>query len=137
MTRRPEFPPKVKLAAFRRAGGPDDPRCECFMVPGFRETCGRQPITYADPVEYHHIYEAEMGDEVDPEFRDWLKSIENCAVVRRSCHKLITGQVTMPKVVKSRNQRKGHAKAKAKGRGFETNKDGRYKAKIGGGVEKR
>ena len=58
MTRRAEFTRATKLAAWKRAGGPDDPLGECGC---------RQPISDSDPAEYHHILEAEAGDTAGPE----------------------------------------------------------------------
>ncbi len=101
MTRRAEFTVKTKLAAWKRAGGPDCPVCECG--------CG-VPISKSDPAEYHHINEAESGD--TPERRIYLRSLENCQCVRSSCHKRITKTETMPSIVKSRHQRAGEANAK-------------------------
>ena len=101
MTRRAEFTVKTKLDAWARAGGPDDPRCECG--------CGLS-ISESDRAEYHHIEEAESGD--SPERIAYLRSLENCLCVRRSCHRHITRTVTVPKIVKSRRQRAGQANAK-------------------------
>jgi len=120
MTRRPEFSRRTKLAAYERAGGPDNPRCECDRalevqngtVPG----CSGQPITTSDPAEYHHIEEAESGCGV--ERWDYLRSVENCACVRRSCHRLITSKGTAPKIAKSRRQRAMQARAKTPKRKF-------------------
>lgn len=107
MTRPADFTRTVKLAAWARAGGPDDPRCECG--------CGL-PITASDPAEYHHDQEAESGD--SPERIAFLRSLANCRCVRRSCHARITATETAPKIAKSRSVRAGHANAKPKGRGF-------------------
>ena len=103
MTRRAEFTVKTKLDAWARAGGPDCPVCECG--------CGL-PISDGDPAEYHHVNEAESGD--TPERRKYLRSLENCLCVRRSCHKRITKTETVPKITKSRSQRAGKANAKRK-----------------------
>ena len=103
MTRRAEFTTATKLAAWARAGGPDDPRCECGC---------RQPISDSDPAEYHHRMEAESGD--SPERIAYLRSLENCQCLRRSCHKRITKTETIPKITKSRRQRAGKANAKRK-----------------------
>ncbi len=101
MTTRAEFTTATKLLAWKRAGGPTDPRCECG--------CG-QPISDSDPAEYHHIEEAESGD--TPERRKFLRSLPNSKCLRRSCHKRITRTETMPKIKKSRSQRAGKANAK-------------------------
>ena len=101
MTRRAEFTRTTKLAAWKRAGGPDDPLCECGC---------RQPISDSDPAEYHHIMEAEAGD--TEARRAYLKLLVNCLCVRRSCHKRITRTETMTRIVKSRSQRAGKANAK-------------------------
>ncbi len=110
MTIRAEFTTATKLLAWKRAGGPDDPRCECNKLS--RACCFGMPITKSDPAEYHHIEEAESGD--TPERRAYLRSLENALCVRHSCHKWITKTETMPKIVKSRSQRAGAANAKRK-----------------------
>ena len=133
MTRRANFTTRTKLAAWQRAGGPDDPNCECGKLE--RAFCFRMPITKSDPAEYHHIEEAESGD--TSERRAYLKSLENCLCVRRSCHKQITRTETMPKIVKSRSQRAGEANAKTRQSSFETNRDGPYKQKLDGKIERR
>ncbi len=103
MTRRAEFTVATKLAAWKRAGGPDDPRCECGCD---------QPISDSDPAEYHHILAAESGD--TEARRATLRLLVNCMCVRRSCHKRITRTETMVQIVKSRAQRAGKANAKRK-----------------------
>ena len=100
---RAEFTVKTKLLAWKRAGGPDNPRCECGC---------NQPIDDSSPAEYHHVEEAESGD--TPERRKYLRSLLNCWCVRRSCHKWITKTETVPKITKSRSQRAGKANAKRK-----------------------
>ncbi len=101
MTRRAEFTTATKLLAWKRAGGPDCPVCECGCD---------QPISDSDPAEYHHVEEAESGD--TPERRAYLRSLANCQCLRRSCHKRITKTETMPKIVKSRRQRASKANAR-------------------------
>lgn len=138
---RPDFSPKTKLAMWQRAGGPDDPRCECYMVKEkdeFRH-CGRQPITKSDPAEYHHIAEAEGADrQADPERWAFLKSAENGACVRRSCHKAITGSVTAPQIAKSRHQRRREAGIKkATTRPLPGSKASGWKKKLSGEVVRR
>ncbi len=122
MTRRAEFTVKTKLDAWKRAGGPDDPRCECG--------CGL-PISASDPAEYHHVEEAESGD--TPERRKYLRSLENALCVRRSCHKRITKTETMPKIVKSRRQRAGEANAKAPKRKMRGHRGDKWKQTLNHG----
>ncbi len=121
MTRRAEFTVKTKLAAWQRAGGPDDPRCECGCD---------QPISASDPAEYHHVEEAESGD--TPERRKFLRSLENALCLRRSCHRHITKTVTMPSIVKSRHQRADKANAKAPKRKMRGHRGDKWKQKVGG-----
>ncbi len=122
MSRRAEFTVKTKIAAWKRAGGPDDLRCECG--------CG-QSISKSDPAEYHHVEEAESGD--TPERRVYLRSLENALCVRRSCHKRITKTETMPKIVKSRRQRAGEANARPRPkRIMPGSRKSRWKQKVGG-----
>ncbi len=89
------------------------------------------PITKSDPAEYHHIEEAESGD--TPERRAYLRSLENCLCVRRSCHKWITRTETIPKIVKSRLQRADQANAKRKPpRPMPGSRASKWKRKVGG-----
>ena len=126
MTRRAEFTVKTKLAAWKRAGGPDDPRCECNILYG---GCGL-PISKSDPAEYHHVEEAESGD--SPERIAYLRSLENCLCVRRSCHKQITKTETMPKIVRSRRQRAGEANARAPRQKMRGGRSDKWKHKLNG-----
>ena len=114
---RKEFSPKTKLAAWRRAGGPDTPICECG--------CGL-PITKADPAEYHH-----WGDRDD-------NSLENCGCVRRSCHKRLTGEETMPRVKRERRQERMEANVKPrKGRSLPGSRSSGWKQRMDGTWERR
>ena len=136
MTRRAEFTGTTKLAAWQRAGGPDNPRCECGKLKGRRPICFGMPITKSDPAEYHHIEEAESED--SPERRAHLKSLENCLCVRRSCHKWITKAVTMPKIVKSRLQRMREANIKTRsGPPMPGSRDSEWKHMVNKGWVKR
>ena len=119
---RAEFTSKTRYADWTRAGGPDDPHCECG--------CG-QPITESDGPEYHHICEAESG--ATPERRTYLKSLDNCLCVRRSCHKRITRTETMPQIVRSRRQRMRAANIKpTPKRKMRGHRDDKWKQKVGG-----
>ncbi len=123
MTRRANFTTATKLLAWKRAGGPDCPVCECG--------CG-VPISANDPAEYHHVEEAESGD--TPERRAYLRSLENCLCLRRSCHKRITKTETMPKIVKSRRQRAGEANARRKpSRPMPGSRDSKWKKTVNNG----
>lgn len=144
MPKRPDFTRKTMLAMWQRCGGPDAPRCECDRtlevqrgeIPG----CGGQLITKSDPAQYHHIVEAETGDDRDAERWAWLRSAENGAVLRRSCHGLITAKSTARKVAKSRHQREREANIKKpkKGRSsFLTSRDGPYRRTLDGRTVKR
>ncbi len=95
LPRRREFSAKTKLDAWHRAGGPDDPRCECG--------CGL-PIDKRNPAEYHHRGERDNN------------SPENCLCVRRDCHKRLTGEETMPRVKRDRRQERMEANVKARKR---------------------
>lgn len=137
MGRAADFPKRVKLAAWKRAGGPDAPRCECHMVPEF-DGCGGLPITKSDPAQYHHIEPAEEGRDAAPDRLAYLRSIDNCACVRASCHERITPSVTAPAVAKSRSQRMTEANIKkGRPRGFLTNRDGPYRRTLDGRTVRR
>lgn len=79
---RREFPPKVKLAAWERAGG----HCE--------ECLAR---IVARP-EYDHVLPDWLGGE---------PSLENCKVLCSKCHRLKTSTEDVPRIAKTkRTQRK-------------------------------
>lgn len=83
MNRR-EFPPKVKVAAFERAGS-------------FCEGCtGR---LYPGKFDYDHIQPAAFGGE---------PTLENCKVLCVACHSEKTGTQDIPAIAKSNRVRRRH-----------------------------
>jgi 5-methylcytosine-specific restriction enzyme A len=86
MTRRREFPKKVKLAAFERASG----RCE-------GDGCGARltPGKFA----YDHVLPDALGGE---------PTLDNCAVLCTACHAEKTGKGDVPRIRKADRQRNKH-----------------------------
>jgi 5-methylcytosine-specific restriction enzyme A len=87
---RREFPAKVKVAAFQRAGG----RCESCTAPLF-------PGKFA----YDHIVPDALGGE---------PVLENCKVLCGACHGGKTAKQDVPAIAKADRQRARHLGAKPK-----------------------
>ena len=119
MTARREFPLSVRKAAFARADGV----CECG--------CG-QPFT--DHPKERPVYDHRVPDALGGE-----PTLENCRCIRKCCHDVETfragGDITkIAKAKRGERQRQGLA---PKRRGFLTNKDGPWKARLGKPAERR
>jgi 5-methylcytosine-specific restriction endonuclease McrA len=109
---RHEFSAKTKANAALRANG----HCE---------DCTRR--LSAGDFHYDHIIPDAIGGE---------PTLENCAVLCTSCHKLKTGRVDAPRIAKTkRNYRK--SKGIRKRSSFACSRDGRFKKKINGEVVER
>ncbi len=116
MTKRKEFTSRTKVKAFELAGG----RCN---------RCTRKVGLGGEPAEYHHKVTCEDGGD---------NSIENCEVLCASCHSHQTHKVEAPAKAEGRRHTAKRAGVKPKTRSaFQTSRDGPYKAKIGGGIERR
>lgn len=90
MTKRREFPAKVKVAAFERAGGRCE-ECTARLGPG--------------NVEYdHHIPDGLGGEPV----------LDNCVVLCRTCHRSKTSTQDVPRISKMKRQRAKHVGARVK-----------------------
>ena len=113
--KRREFSVAVKKAAKARAGD----NCEASF-------CG-MPFGGESP-EYHHVKE---------DFYEGEPTLENCLVVHYRCHKLLT-KAAAPAMAKVRRIEKKAAGIKSKGRSrFQTNRNGLYRQKLDGTVERR
>jgi len=78
MTTRAEFPKKVKLAAWERSGG----ICECGCM-----------LKIIGTPEYDHWpVPAALGG---------AGTLENCRVLSKKCHRLITAEKDVPAIAKS------------------------------------
>jgi 5-methylcytosine-specific restriction endonuclease McrA len=89
---RQEFPKRIKLAAFDRAGG----KCEL---------CGAK--LFAGNIEYHHSKECTFGGE---------PTLENCVCACRGCHRAVTNR--QAKVVAKSNRVRAKHLGIDKRRGF-------------------
>lgn len=94
MADRREFPAKVKVAAFERAGGRCE-ECTARLVPG--------------NVQYDHRLPDAIGGE---------PTLENCVALCRACHGAKTSGEDVPRIAKKNRQHAKHVGAKPKGRGF-------------------
>lgn len=84
MSRRREFPPKVRVQAFDRAGG----HCECCtrkLMPG--------------DAHYDHVVPDALGGE---------PTIDNCAVLCRACHGAKTAGKDVPAIAKAKRVERKH-----------------------------
>lgn len=113
MNRRP-FPAKVMLAAFERA------KDHC-------ESCTARLVT--GKFQYDHRIPDAMGGE---------PTLENCEVLCTSCHSGKTRLGDIPAIAKVKRIRAKHAGIKkATGRPMDGTRRSPFKAKIGGGWERR
>lgn len=62
---------------------------------------------------------------------------ENSKLAHRKCHKVQTAEVDIPLIAKMKRREARHNGSKSKRSSFQTNRDGPFKAKIGGGVVRR
>ena len=92
---RREFPAKVKVAAFERAGG-------CCEMCGVKIRPGNGP-------EYDHGVPAALGGSGE---------LDNCIVACRTCHGLKTTTRDVPMIAKGKRVRAKHICAKDKRNGF-------------------
>ena|SRR6202035_312995 len=109
---RQEFSKRVKLEAFQRSNG----RCEgCTvrLMPGH--------------FDYHHRQEDTFGGE---------PTLENCQVLCDLCHGKVTKE-RAPLIAKSNRVRAKHLGIKRKRASFLTNKNGPYRKRMDGTVERR
>lgn len=114
---RSEFTMKTKQAAWKRAAG----ICEC----GCGRPFGKHP---KERPEYDHVVEDYLGGD---------NSLENCRCIRSDCHASKTAE-RAPALAKVRRGEKDRANLRPKpSRRLPGSKGGKWKAKIGGGWEKR
>ncbi len=86
---RREFPAKVKVAAFERAGG----RCEdCTAI-----------------IRHGAHYDHRVPDALNGQ-----PTLENCRLLCRTCHALKTNTEDIPKIAKSKRTRAKHVNAREK-----------------------
>ena len=112
MSTRLEFSKKTKLAAFQRSDG----NCE---------GCGAKLLT--GRIEYDHQIPAAMGGD---------NSLGNLTVLCYTCHAIKTRKQDIPRIAKSNRQRAKHIGIKRRS-SFQTNRDGLYRKRMDGTVERR
>jgi hypothetical protein len=126
MTRRGlEFSKSVKLAMFKRAGGPGNLHCEkCKLRIGGK------------PFDYDHTIELwELGAELREKFAEDGVPAEYGQLICKPCHSQKTGQKTGERAHGKRIVEKA---AKVKKRSsFQANRDGKFKKKMDGTVIER
>lgn len=92
MSKREEFPAKVKVAAFERANG----RCESCTA---RLCLGHY--------QYDHVIPTALGGP---------PTLENCQVICSSCHMVKTARTDVPQIARSERIRRKHIGAKSRPR---------------------
>jgi hypothetical protein len=120
MVNRLEFKKDVKVQIFKRAGGPDDPRCESPQ-------CGFSVKN--KPFEIDHVIEEWEREDVLHGYRPPLTADDGQLLCKR-CHDLKTGKKTGERAHGRRIVEKAAKATKKKGRGFQT----RYKKCVNGDV---
>jgi len=109
---RVEFTAKVREQAYERSGG----KCECG--------CGTPLATGA--IEYDHRIPWEISQD---------SSLENCLCLTRGHHREKT-RTDIKDIAKGRRIRRKH-RGQYKRSGFPTNRNGPYKRRMDGTIEKR
>ena len=112
MTARAEFSKKTKLQAYERSGG----RCE---------ECTAK--LFAGKIEYDHRIPCALGGS---------NGLDNIVCVCSGCHSLKTRKQDIPRIAKSNRQRAKHIGIKRRS-SFQTNRDGLYRKRMDGTVERR
>lgn len=92
MTRRREFSPDTKRAAYERSGE----ICECHRVPALRRPQGCGVRLRSGHFNYEHIQQNALGGDND---------LENCAILVRTCWREKTDTVDLPLIAKNNRQR--------------------------------
>lgn len=136
MSARREFDAATKREIRERSGGV----CECHRMPAdiahmFPKHCDRPAV------DIDHVYADTLESDKSGDLTD-----ADGAHLCKPCHKIKSASdQAMRRKRNAHTVRKGRPKpgwfqqgAKIpKGRGFQTNRDSQFKAKIGGGVERR
>lgn len=117
---RQEFSAKTKMDAFKRSGD----ICECHRIPGM-VACGR-PLK-GQPIFYEHIIQCEISND---------NSLENCAVLTKTCWRLKTDKQDLPVIAKVKRVERKNLGIKKPSR-FPGSKNSRFKRKINGTVVMR
>jgi 5-methylcytosine-specific restriction protein A len=98
--RRLEFSAQTKRQAFARSAG----ICECHRIPWLKRPDGCDVALVAGGIFYEHI----TPDAIRPD-----NSIENCAVLSRTCWRKKTARFDVPTIAKSNHIRDRHIGAVA------------------------
>ncbi len=109
---RQEFSKRTKLVVWNRTGG----RCEQCTA-----------ALYPGRFEYHHAKEATF---------DGDGSVANCTLLCRNCHAAITSKRAQV-IAKSNRVRLSHIGGRPKKRSFPTNRNGKWRKRMDGTVERR
>ena len=110
---RAEFSKRTKVVVWNRSGGNCE-RCTAKLYPG--------------KFHYHHVLEATLSGSAE---------VANCQCLCVACHSEITADHA-PVIAKSNRVRAKHIGIRTKSRqSFPTNKNGPFRKKINGAVERR
>lgn len=113
MTSRREFSKKVRYLAFERANG-------CCEQCGIKLSAGK--------VDYDHILPDALGGE---------PTLENCAVLCRTCHGAKTAQSDVPRIAKTKRQKAFHIGANLSKNPLPGGRNSRLKKPFNGPAEPR
>ena len=97
-------------------------------------------------VKFGKLSDVDFDHEI-PDAMGGSNTVDNCVPLCKACHKIKTNgkkhttlgsdKHTIAKSKRLRGETKNGVKKKIKSRGFQTNRDSKFKSKIGGGVEIR
>jgi 5-methylcytosine-specific restriction enzyme A len=110
---RKEFPARIKVAAYERAGG----ACEGCSAP-----------LRGKPAEYDHIVPAAFGG---------APALDNCKVLCVPCHRGKTAERDIPEIAKSNRLRARNAGVKKRRHVLPGSRASKWKRKLDGTVERR
>ncbi len=107
-----EFSKRTKLIVWNRCSGNCE-RCTAKLYPG--------------KYQFHHVIEATMSGSSE---------VANCQCICVACHSEITAD-RAPVIAKSNRQRAKHIGARSKRPSFPTNRNGLFRKRMNGQVERR
>ena len=97
-------------------------------------------------VKFGKLSDVDFDHEI-PDAMGGSNTVDNCVPLCKACHKIKTNgkkhttlgsdKHTIAKSKRLRGETKNGVKKKIKSRGFQTNRDSKFRSKIGGGVEIR
>lgn len=117
------FTSATKREAFRRSCG----ICECHMIPWLKRPFGCGVKLVEGAINYEHI----NPDQIRPD-----KSLDNCAVLTRTCWKEKTASYDLPVIAKS-NRVQDNARGIRSASTFACSRSSPFRKKLNGEIVRR